>query len=65
MKLLRIQLIPIITDALRREITSDRAQGHLFWKDGMGWNNWTYFFRKAQDDKDHTFSLYVSDNVAW
>mgnify|MGYP003127110056 CR=1 FL=1 len=51
--------------ALRREITSDGAQGHLFWKDGMGWNNWTYFFQKAQDDKDHTFSLYVSANVAW
>jgi hypothetical protein len=41
---------------LRREITADGLQGHLFWKDNFGWVNWTFLFKKAVNGEVNTLS---------
>ena len=53
-----------VSIALRREISADGLQGHLFFKDLAGWANWTFFFQKSQSGKENSIAIYRSANVA-
>jgi uncharacterized protein YceK len=50
--------------SLRREIADDGLKGHLFWKDNLGWANWTFVFQKTVSGNANTLSIYRSLNVA-
>lgn len=46
----------------RREVDSKAAEGHMFWKDGFGWVNWTYHFQTR--DELNSLTVYRSANIA-
>lgn len=46
----------------RREVNKDESEGHMFWKDGLGWVNWTYHFKRGESQNNLT--IYRSANVA-
>jgi hypothetical protein len=49
--------------SLRREIAIDGLEGHLFWKDQLGWVNFTYLYRYLEEDTQNALSLYISANL--
>jgi hypothetical protein len=51
---------------LRREYSEDKLEGHLFWKDGLGWTNWTFHYvdpSQTSQTSNKNLTIYRSANV--